>query len=129
MRRARATPKITISEKMPDAYSSGLQPTMSSSNILLECSYAYGKDVRREAGTPARYGSAFHVLLAARILNTIRAADGGKVRPIIAVSPKMVAKQWGVEDAHEELTEHMPAAHAELIRWLSKNEYRIDFED
>ena len=44
----------------------GIQPTASRTDLLLECQYAFGKDVEvyDPPGEPARYGSAFHFVLA-----------------------------------------------------------------
>jgi hypothetical protein len=101
-----------------EAYSSGLQPSASRAEILSNCSYAFGKEVgHEEASVAARYGSAFHSLLADLIV--------GKKVPAAAYST--TAKQWGVQDLTTELMPHVQAGHETLSKWLSKNEYRLDF--
>ena len=51
-----------------EAYAHGLQPSMSQSARLLECSYLFGKEPEPELSSEAaRYGSGFHELLGNRI--------------------------------------------------------------
>ena len=63
----------------------GIQPTASRTDLLLECQYAFGKDVEvyDPPGEPARYGSAFHFVLAD--LLTAMVLYGGK---IYMINPK-----------------------------------------
>ncbi len=111
-----------------EAYARGLQPSASQSATLIECSWAFGKEFDRgESSEAARYGSAFHAGLAALYVHEIQARSrAAKISrpPVIS----MIAKQWDVMPAVDELKEHVPAAHAELTRWLRKNEFGIDFE-
>lgn len=102
----------------PEGHAFGLQPSMSWTAQLLQCSFAFGKDVRREPGEPALWGSAWHELQA-EVLRS-RALD--------ALSPQRVAsvtKRWGV--APEGMADHVANAYAELNKWLGRNQFKIDF--
>jgi PD-(D/E)XK nuclease superfamily len=104
---------------------SSLQSSMSYSALLLECSFAFDATFdRAEAGEPARFGSAFHDLEAGRLLDM---AHSGAV-PIRRPSLRQVAKKWGVGDKQDELKALVTAGHAELTRWLAKNEFKLDFD-
>lgn len=104
---------------MKEAYAEGMQPSMSWSWLLLECSYPFGREFEHiGVGEPARYGSAFHGLIADRITT-------GK-RPVRA-HLEAAAKQWAVPGAVDELHEHVGAAFDILRTWLGKNEFRLDY--
>ena len=91
---------------------------------MLECSFVFSATFdRAEAGEPARYGSAFHDLEADKLRDM--GLDGAV--PIKHASVRQVAKKWGVSDKQDELKAHVAVAHAELTRWLSRNEFKIDF--
>ena len=118
-----------------EAYATGLQPSMSWSSQLLECSFAFGLELDRgPASEPARYGSAFHEILPQRITDAVR-ADYDKKRhkkppyKIKWPSAEKVATKWGPGLRIEELSPHVDAAFAELDGWLRKNEFRINFDD
>jgi PD-(D/E)XK nuclease superfamily len=101
-----------------EAYASGLQPSMSRSEIVSNCGYAFGKNVDpEESSEAARYGSAFHELLASLIL--------GKKIPVGSYSK--VSTRWGVQQYTTELIPHVRAGHETLAQWLKRNEYRLDF--
>lgn len=93
---------------------------MSRSEILIECSYAFSREVpAEERSEAANYGSAFHAGLATLIAGTPRLAT----REVLAL-----VRKWDLADhVAEELQETIPAAHAELRRWLASNEFKIDF--
>ena len=112
---------------LEEAYLTGMQPSMSWSNLLLECSFLFAQEIDRgPAGEPARYGSGFHEILAGSLTNAFRKRDGRG--PLKVKSPQEVALKWGMPDKHEEMREHAAAGHDYLLKWLSKNEFRIDFE-
>jgi hypothetical protein len=115
-----------VSKTTQEAYTTGLQASMSQSALLIECTFAFGKEFERgESSEAARYGSAFHQLKAAGIVNKVRAIDK---RPLLAVSPREVANRYGLLGAVEELETHVAAAMETLFAWFGKNEFRIDFE-
>jgi hypothetical protein len=95
------------------------QATASKSALLLECPWSFSRDdlEREEPGEGARYGSAFHELLAGVLMGARRNAPA-------------VAKRWGLsEEAGPELREHVTAAHDTLTTWLAgANPFRITFE-
>lgn len=89
---------------------------------LIECSYAFGVQFDRiHAGEPARYGSAYHELIA----NDTLCNEDASIEPL---APLEVAKKWNVEKYVEELVTHVQAGFQELQRWLSHNPFRIDFK-
>ncbi len=101
-----------------EAYGTGLQPSMSWSAQILECSFAFGKELDRgEASEAARYGSAFHELAASRTTNDKR-----------PLSARVAATRWGVGSHHAELKEHAAVAYGVLTQWLKRNEFHIDFD-
>src|SRR5271155_1359049 len=60
-----------------------MDPSMSWSWLLLECSYAFSLDfMNRTSGEPARFGSGYHDLIAAKLQG-------------ITLDTKVVAKKWG----------------------------------
>jgi hypothetical protein len=116
-----------------EAYKVGLQASMSQSALLLECSFAFGKEIERgPSSEPARYGSAFHSLLASRLTEAVWKAGVVKHPPGTKAprqpSVQTVAKRWGLPLANAELKEHVAATQTVLARWLVKNEFRIDFD-
>ena len=115
----RPAPQVVLG---PEAYRFGLQPSMSRSDILIECSFAFGKEAFEEAGEPARYGSAFHDLQADMLMNALRGTNR-------RVLPSLVVKRWGFEpEVIDEISPHVKAAYAELMGWLTgKNPYKLVF--
>jgi PD-(D/E)XK nuclease superfamily protein len=96
-----------------------LQATMSRSEILIECSYPFGRlvptDERSEA---ANYGSAFHEGLDLNL-------NGKKVR---SVDIARLVRKWSLpERVGDELMETIPQGEKVFRRWLSDNEFGIDF--
>jgi hypothetical protein len=97
---------------------SGLQPSASRTELLLNCQYPFGRIVPRETevSEPARYGLAFHELMA----DMLRA---GRIVPLIG---KKTALKWKVD--YEEVVPHVRAAFNVLDVWLSgKNPWGVNF--
>lgn len=134
MSKIKKAPKIVPAPKAPEAYAVGLQPSMSWSTQLIECSFAFGLELDRgPASEPARYGSAFHEILPQRITDAVR-ADFDTVRhkkpphKLKWPSVDQIARKWGAEIKAEELEPHVDAAFGVLQTWLGgTNEFRIDF--
>jgi hypothetical protein len=92
--------------------------SMSWSWLLLECSYPFGKDFDRSMpGEPARFGSAFHDLLAQGLRGGVLSK---KWVPVIA-------EKWHVSSSVEELDTLTRSARETLLTWLGKNEFRVTF--
>jgi hypothetical protein len=104
-----------------------MQPSASRTELLLECSYPF--DPRHtfapgEVGEPARYGSAFHEVLA-RVLDHPKANTHREIGRWASIA----AKRYALDDSIvEELTLHVTQAAPVLITWLGgKNPWREDF--
>lgn len=97
-----------------------MQLTMSWAWLALECSYAFGQEFpRMPAGEPARFGSAFHELIA-RSLKTGQTPSRKWV--------PAVAKKWGVSQHEDEVYNLVDASREVLLPWLAgKNPFRINF--
>lgn len=106
---------------IPEAYPRGLQPSMSWSNVLLECAFPFGKEIEREeVEEPARFGSAYHAVMAQSFFHGMQPKK-------LATHAERAAKQWAVEA--EEVHSLVIDSRRVLDDWLRKNEYRIDFAD
>lgn len=105
-----------------EAYAVGIQPSMSRTDLLLECSWWIGQQVEYEgAEEPARYGSAFH-LVEANLVKNPDATPAMRRRWI-----KEAAAKYDV-DAVDELSEQIGPAHQTLMAWLDgNNEYKVKF--
>lgn len=96
-----------------------VQPTMSKTDRLLSCSFPWGKTViaEEDVGQPARFGSAFHELMAMTKTPSRKAIE-------------RIAAKWSIEsdvDANE-LEARFLAAKPVLDKWLSgDNAWKIDF--
>lgn len=112
--------------KTQEAYRVGLQPSASRSDILIECSFPFGKESTWEVPSePARYGSAFHALMA--LLSTAR-VRGEKVQVHPSAGMK-IAKKYGLPLAYDELKTHARASEQYWHDWLGgKNEFKLSFE-
>jgi PD-(D/E)XK nuclease superfamily len=99
--------------KVEEAYAIGLQPSGSRSDILIHCSYPFGKDVGGHGPSePADYGTAFHALMAQRLAKSAKKPKLPRLRPRLM----------------EELSAHVPAAYRELQDWLKgHNPFRTNF--
>jgi len=101
-----------------------MDPSMSWSWLLLECSYAFSLDfMNRTSGEPARFGSGYHDLIAAKLQG-------------ITLDTKVVAKKWGAGDSAdgdlkpEELESLVAQSFPTLHAWLmGKNEFKTPFID
>jgi len=108
--------------QLQEAYATGLQPSMSRSDILIECSYPFGKDdCDFEVGEAGWYGSGFHEVQADLIVPKKRSPTAH------AAWLKQVFKRWNVERYADEIVTHAKEANGVLMSWLGKNEFRIDF--
>lgn len=107
-----------------------LQPSMSRSDILVGdgnggCSYPFGKVYEREESSePARYGSAFHELMADAIIHDSHRGSGNPSRSVDAV-----AARWRLtSNAADELRNHVPESFGVLREWLAgENPWRMSF--
>lgn len=92
-----------------------MQPSMSKAELLLACQWWAGGNVPKpyeEVGEPARYGSAFHEVMAARV----------------AGFPDPDVSKWGIPDPTS-LVAHVEKARGVLLTWLhGDNPYSINFE-
>jgi hypothetical protein len=106
-----------------EAYATGLQPSMSRSEIVeAGCGFPFGKTYDQdEASEAARYGSAFHTLLAESIIPTTRTPAQLK-----AFRAKALA-HWGVAQFTDEIIAHVAASKKELDEWLHRNPFDIDW--
>src|ERR1700732_1751896 len=97
---------------------SGLQPSASRTELLLNCQYPFGREVPREVevSEPARYGLAFHELMAEML-------RVGRIVPLIG---KKTALKRRID--YEEVVPHVKAAFNVLDVWLSgKNPWGLNF--
>lgn len=102
----------------------GLQPTASKTSLLLQCGYPF--DPKREIvkeedpGDPARYGSAFHALMAYVVMGG--PFSGTRWEKRVASE----ARKWGVRA--DELAPHVQAARKVLVKWLhGRNPFGVTF--
>jgi hypothetical protein len=116
-----AKTKLTVLSPR-EAYERGIQPSASRSALLLECAYWIGKEVDHGLSSePARYGTAFHALLA----KTLSVGDTAQVQTTWA---KEIAHQYDLPENASELVQQVDAARQVLHRWLARNNpFRIDF--
>ena len=111
-----------------------LQPTASLSEILLHCSYPFEPTLEFEkpgVGEPARYGSAFHELLA-WMLDFDLKLPGGKIKiSAMAYNKKVdaVVARWKLPPSSvRDLPGHVKSSYGVLRNWLAgKNDWAIDF--
>lgn len=108
------------------AYVTGVQPSMSRSNLLLECSYWIGRQGDSyEAEEPARYGSTWHGIASDCLSKGITRPKPSFVKASVA----KWAPKYGVTSCEVELYEHIMAALPELGQWLGgANEWRTQFD-
>jgi hypothetical protein len=102
-----------------------LQPSMSRADILVHCSFPFGQLFpAEETQEPARYGSAFHELIADRIL-AMKAPDRKPLKT------HEVAESWDLDNAAcDELGGHVPEAFGVLKAWLlGENPWGYEFLD
>jgi hypothetical protein len=97
-----------------------LQPSASRTELLLNCQYPFGREVPREEGVkePARYGLAFHELMAHMLTDSKR-------EPPATVFQR-VALKWKVDET--ELIPHVKASFKVLDKWLrGGNPWGVNF--
>lgn len=97
-----------------------LASSMSWHWLLIECPFAFSATFEpRVAGEPARYGSAFHDVLARSLERQCQP------RPSWAST---VAGRWGVAQYAGDLYKHVAAGRNALVEWLSgRNPFNINF--
>jgi PD-(D/E)XK nuclease superfamily len=95
-----------------------MDPSMSWSWLLLECSYAFSLEFRNTtSGEPARFGSGYHDIIAGRLQ--------GKTLDTAAV-----AKKWGDDIKADELDGLVTQSFPILQSWLQgRNEFKTPFID
>jgi hypothetical protein len=96
----------------------GLQPSASRTSLLLACPWPFDPDTivePEEPGEPARYGSAFHEILAA-CLRPKKALSAGQYTKVVDAA----AKHYDVERAREELAGHVKSSLQVLRNWLAR---------
>lgn len=110
-----------------------LQPTMSKTDLLLQCSWWVGKEVPIEedgGGPEARFGSAFHAVIAWMLLRWLTRPAPHAVATIIkerqlTLQIMKAAKKYCVDPG--QLRERVVTSFETLTAWLRDNEYGIDF--
>ena len=114
-----------------------LQPSGSRTDLLLNCQYPFAEDVETtdEPGEPARYGSAFHELIAELLLLEAMAPPATVAEAIKSdyrvadVRINRLKEKWRLPPSSiEPLPEHVAAAFLVLWKWLrGENPWRKDF--
>ena len=98
-----------------------VQPSMSRSEVLLQCSFPFDRELGDHADVGDReaadYGSAFHELMAARL---------GPPRKAKTTTALAVATAWKLDDVAE-LDAHVKVSQACLADWLRNNPFGIDW--
>lgn len=98
----------------------GLQPSASRTALLLECSYPFG-DVEIEphpSREPARYGSAWHQIMAACLRRPLSASAYAK-------AVDAAAKRYDVASCAEELAGHVKSSLKVLQNWLVREKLEV----
>ena len=101
----------------------GLQPSASKTGLFLACQRPFDPAVtleHDEAEEPARYGSAFHEVIAPLLAGTL--ADSGR-RYDTAID--RVARQWGIKPAAAELHGHVRSSYRFLKKWFEQNGWNL----
>jgi hypothetical protein len=108
----------------------GLQPTGSKTDLLLNCQYPFADDVEVNdpPGEPARYGSAFHELMAGVLGHWANAPMADIPRYPQSALDKLAVK-WGLPPSSmAPLPEHVMASAQVLIKWLEgENPWHVNF--
>lgn len=104
----------------------GLQPSASKTELLLLCPRPFDPTLESEPdepGEPARYGSAFHQILA----SCLRAPAKKPLEKTLAYAKAVdrAAKQYDVKDAREELAGHVKSSVKVLRNWLAHEKLEI----
>ncbi len=107
----------------------GIQASASRTGLLLDCTFAFGQDLEVEpepSREPARYGSAFHQVLA--VCLRVEGATA-KPKPIdpgrYAREIDKAAKHYDVRPAAEELAGHVRSSFKVLRNWLVREKLKI----
>jgi hypothetical protein len=106
------------------------QPSASKSFVLVNCSYPFNPELEIEAdvgSAAARYGSAFHEVIAECVLNALSWGKGEKPKPYDGWVTTAAGK-WKVKGAEHELASHVWGSFQMLRRWMKgENPYRHDW--
>lgn len=105
----------------------GLQPSASKTELLLTCQRPFDPTLESEPdepGEPARYGSAFHAIIAACLRSPVK-KPLEKNTPAYAKAVDRAAKQHDVKDAREELAGHVKSSVKVLRNWLIHEKLEI----
>jgi hypothetical protein len=107
----------------------GLQPTMSRTDLLLNCQYPFadGVETHDEPGEPARYGSAFHELLGEGLLYYFH--DAGLQPNWTDARFETLRLKWRLAPSVvSSMRDHVSASTKTLIAWLEgANPWGEDF--
>lgn len=101
----------------------GIQPSASVTGLLLACQRPFDPELQLEAsepGEPARYGSAFHFVLA-EMLRAKKAMSAGTYAKWI----DFAATRWDVKPAAHELAGHVKSSEKVLRNWLAREKLKI----
>jgi hypothetical protein len=109
----------------------GLQPSASRTDPLVECSYAFDPSFefeRESVGEPARYGSAFHFLIAFLLEREAKMKKADKPSLPDQLISKAV-QTWRLPPSSvRDLPGHVKSSFGHLRTWLrGKNEWNRDF--
>ncbi len=103
-----------------------LQPSASRTELLLACPRPFGLDVEVEAdapGEPARYGSAFHQVIAACLRSPAKKTLEQTAAYARAVDK--AAKSYDVRRAADELAGHVKSSVKVLRNWLEREKLEV----
>jgi len=105
----------------------GIQPSASATGLVLACPHPFEESTPIEKGEPiepARYGSAFHLVIA-EMLRQYKAKH--TLRP--AAFAKLVdtsVKLFDVRSAAEELAGHVKGSFKYLVNWIEREKLEVD---
>jgi len=105
----------------------GLQPSASKTELLLLCPRPFDPGLVAEPdepGEPARYGSAFHQVIAACLRSPVK-KPLEKSAGAYAKEIDRAAKRYDVKEAREELAGHVKSSVKVLRNWLTREKLEI----
>lgn len=101
----------------------GLHPSASNTSLLLECQRPFADDVEVDFGTEreaARYGSAFHAIVATCLVKPLTIKPGPYAKVVDAA-----VKKWDVAHAADELAAHAKSSYKYLRNWLDREKLSV----
>jgi len=101
----------------------GIQPSASRTGLLLECTRPFAEDTTIEpepSREPARYGSAFHLVLAAMLRSKKPLPPAVYTREV-----DTAVKLYDVRHTAHELAGHVRSSHKVLMNWLTRQKLKI----